>query len=247
MGLEGKNAIITGANRGIGRAIVEKFALEGANIWACARKYSREFETDMACLSEQNRVLIQPVYFDLRNDQEITNGMKQILNQKSPIDVLINNAGIAASGLLTMTKIDTLREVFEINFFAQIQMMQIAARKMIRQKNGCIINMVSIGGIEHRPGYLAYGSSKAALIWATQLAAKELGVYGIRVNGIAPATVDTDMGHYRNENKLNKVIGDTPLGRLARPDEVAEAAAFLASQEASFITGEILKVDGGRA
>ena len=247
MQLKGKYAIITGANRGIGRAITEKFAAEGACIWACARKCTQEFEEDMKLLSKQYGVFIQPVYFDLKSEQEIVSGIKQILAKKKPIDILVNNAGIAASGLLTMTPVSVLKDVFEVNFFAQVFLMQLVAKKMIRQKNGCIINMVSVGGIEHRQGYLAYGSSKAALIWTTRMAAKELGIYGIRVNGIAPATVDTDMGHYRNEEELKKVIEDTPLGRLAKSAEIAEAAVFLASPKASFITGDILKVDGGRA
>ncbi len=246
MHLREKNAVITGANRGIGRAIVEKFAKEGACIWACARKYSEPFEKDMSKLSEQYGVWIRPVYFDLRIEKEINDGWKQIISEKKTIDILVNNAGIASGSLLTMTSMDTLKEVFEVNFFSQVRMIQVAARKMMRQKSGCIINMTSVGGMEHRPGYLAYGSSKAALIWVTRMAAKELGCYGIRVNGIAPAMVDTDMGHFRKETEMQKIIADTPLRRLIRPSEVADAAVFLASENASFITGEILRVDGGR-
>ena len=133
-------------------------------------------------MSEENHVWIQPVYFDLSNEEEIKAGIKQIASDKQPIDILVNNAGIPYGGLMTMTPISKLKEVFEVNYFSQILMMQLVSRYMMRQKSGSIINMASVGGIETNAGYLAYGSSKAALIWATKCVAKELGVYNIRVN-----------------------------------------------------------------
>lgn len=245
--LTDKNVIITGANGGIGRAITERFASEGADIWACARTYSDEFEQYIAELSEKNNVNITPVYFDLEDEDAIKSSIKGIINEKKRIDVLVNNAGIAYGGLMQMTPMDKLKQVFQINYFAPVLIMQLVSRVMQRQKNGSIINIASVGGIEINPGYLAYGSSKASLIWATKLAAKELGVYNIRVNAIAPGLTDTVMGNYKSEEELNRTIARTPLGRMAKPDEIAGAAAFLASDEASYITGEIMKVDGGRA
>lgn len=244
--LEGKNLIITGSNRGIGRAIVDVVAKNGGNIWACARQFSQEFEEDMKVLSEKYHVWIKPVYFDLADEESIKRAIYGIIKEKITIDVLVNNAGIAYGGLMQMTPIDKLKEVFQINYFAQIQIIQMISKIMMRQKLGNIINIASVGGIETNQGYLAYGSSKAAIIWATQSMAKELGMYNIRVNAVAPGLTDTDMGNYKTEEELRKTIERTSLKRMAEPDEIANTVLFLASECSSFITGHILRVDGGR-
>ncbi len=244
--LRGKNAVITGARRGIGRAAVECFAKYGANVWACARKPDEDFERDMAGLAREYGVWIKPVYFDLTDSGEMAAAVKGILAEKLPVDVLVNNAGMPHGGTLFTTSMAKLREVFTVNFFAQIELMQYFGRYMLRRKSGSIINMASVGGLEHEPGYLAYGSSKAALIWATRSCAKELAPHNIRVNALAPGLVDTEMGSYRNQTELDKVLARTPAGRMGSPGEIAEAIAFLASDRASYITGEILSIDGGR-
>ena len=247
--LKNKTAIITGSNRGIGKILVKKFAENAHDIWACARQRTDEFENFLSDLSNQYSVNIQPIYFDLSDEEEIKSGMQQIIRQKRKIDVLINNAGIAHTGLLTMTPLKALHEVYQINVFAPIQIMQLVARTMMRQRNeggGCIINMCSVGGIEANPGYLAYGSSKAALIWITRSISKELGKYNIRVNGIAPGLVDTDMGMIKSEEERKKVIDRTSLNRIANPEEIAEAALYIASDAASYMTGHIMVLDGGR-
>lgn len=244
--LRGKNAVITGSNRGIGRASVERFAANGANVWACARAQSDEFEQDMAALAEKYGVRIKPVYFDLSDSKEIERGMKEIFSEKLPIDILLNNAGVAHGALFMMTSLETMKQVYEVNVFAQVQIMQLCARKMMRRKSGCIINMCSVGGINTDPGYLAYGSSKAALVWITKSVSKELGRYGIRVNGIAPGLIDTDMGMYKSPEELEKVRNRMSLDRTGKPEEVADAAVYLASDKASYMTGHILVLDGGR-
>lgn len=244
--LKGKNAVITGARRGIGRATVECFAGYGANIWACARKPDEEFERDMSELAGKYGVWIKPVYFDLANGDEMAAAVKGILSEKLPVDVLVNNAGMPHGGTLFTTSIAKLQEVFTVNFFAQIALMQYFGKYMLRKKSGSIVNIASVGGLEHEPGYLAYGSSKAALIWATRSAAKELAPHGVRVNAVAPGLVDTEMGSFRNQAELEKVLSRTPAGRMGEPNEIAEAIAFLASDKASYITGEILSADGGR-
>lgn len=241
-----KNVMITGANRGIGKCLVEKFAKSGCNIWACARKRNEEFEQWIDCVSDNCGVSIQAIYFDLSDVQETNNAVKEILRENKPVDILINNAGIPAGGLMTMTSMKTLRDVFDVNVFAQVQIMQLVAKKMIRQKSGSIINMCSLGGIEANPGYFAYGSSKATLIWMTKCVAKELAPFGIRVNGIAPGLVDTEMGNYKSEEELKKTISRTAMKRLGKPDEIANTALFLASEDSSFVTGQIIVVDGGR-
>ncbi|MBQ8172195.1 MAG: SDR family oxidoreductase [Oscillospiraceae bacterium] len=240
------NAVITGANRGIGKALTENFASTGYDIWACARKYNKDFEDHLRQLADKYHVDIQPVYFDLADTEQTKAAVTNIIKEKKDIDVLINNAGIAHGGLLTMTPIEKMKEVYEVNVFAQVQIMQLIARRMMKQKSGCIINMCSVGGIETEPGYLAYGSSKAALIWITRSAAKELGKYNIRVNGIAPGLVETDMGNYKSEEEKNKVLQRMSLGRTGSPEEIASAALYIASDAASYMTGHIMVLDGGR-
>lgn len=246
MKLKGKNAIITGANRGIGKATLEIFAKNGANIWACSRRENDEFSKFIESIKKIYNVNVYPVYFDLNNEEEIKQAAKKIVASKKKIDILVNNAGIAYNALFNMTSINNLKEVFQINFFSQVLLTQIISRIMIKQKSGSIINIASVGGIEANKGYLAYGSSKAAVIWETRCLAKELGIYNIRVNAIAPGLVNTDMGYIKSDEEIKKVINRTPLNRMADIDEITKAILFLASDDASYINGEILKIDGGR-
>ena len=240
------NAIITGSNRGIGAVILEELASRGNNIWACARKPNPEFEERIKRISDKYGVWIKPVYFELSDEEALKAGIKSIISEKQPINILVNNAGMPFGGLMTMTPISKLREVFEVNYFAQILMMQLVAKVMIRQKSGCIINMASVGGIETNPGYLAYGSSKAALIWATKCISKELGPYNIRVNAVAPGFTDTSMGHFNDDVQVERMINKTSLHRMADAKEIAKGVAYLASDDASFVTGHVLVIDGGR-
>lgn len=241
-----KNAIVTGARRGIGRAVVEEFAKNHINVWACASKYNEEFEQDMKKLEKLYDVWIKTVYFDLSKEEEIKNALKKVVKEKKSIDILVNNAGVPSGGLMQMTSLSTLRNVMEINFIAQICVMQLVSKVMMRQKNGIIINMGSVGGIEAREGYLAYGSSKAALMWATRSVSKELAKYNIRVNAVAPGLIATDMGAYKDEVERKKVISSTSMQRFGTPEEVAKTVMFLAMDGSTFITGTVLNVDGGR-
>lgn len=240
------NVIITGANRGIGKALVEVFCANGCNVWACARKKNDEFEEFLAKISLQYGIWAKPVYFEMIDKESFVSGVHSIFEDKQPIDVLINNAGISSVGLLSQSRIEEIRNLFEVNYFSVLQMIQLVSKKMILRRSGTIINMASLAGIEPQPGKIAYGSSKAAIILMTQCLAKELGPLGIRVNAIAPGPIETEMIQQYNEDTLKQLILQSPLKRLGRPEEIAQTALFLASDKASYINGAIIKIDGGR-
>ena len=241
-----KNVIITGANRGIGKSMVEVFASNGYNVWACARKRNTEFEAFLSSLSSCYGGWVKSVYFELSDMTSLTNAIQSILEEKLPIDVLINNAGISTVGLLSQSNINDVEMLFKVNYFSVLRIIQMVSKKMIVKRKGAIINMASLAGIEPNPGKIAYGSSKAAIILMTQCLAKELGVFGIRVNAIAPGPIETEMIHQYDNDMLVKLISESSLRRLGKPIEIANAALFLASDNASYINGEILKIDGGR-
>lgn len=244
--MKGKNIIITGANRGIGRAFVEIFAKEGANIWACIRKENDFFSSWKSELEQEHNVWIKPIYFDMSNDESLNSGIKSILDENLKIDVLINNAGISTVGLLSQSKIDDIRALFNINYFSMLIIIQKISKRMARQKSGVIINMGSIAGIESQPGKISYGGSKAAVLLMTQCLAKEVGPLGIRVNAIAPGPIETEMIHQYSDEKLKMLASESSLRRFGKKEEIAQVALFLASEQASYINGEIIKVDGGR-
>lgn len=241
-----RNAIITGASRGIGKATVTAFAESGINIWACSKTSSVENEKYYLQLESKYNVWIKPVYFDLADSGSVEKAIKQIIKEKKTIDILVNNAAISYGTVLSMMPIRQIEEIFEVNYFAQLQIIQLVAKAMIREKKGTIINVGSVSGMEVYPGNLAYGSSKAALLYATKLLSKEYAPFGIRINAVAPGTVHTDMDSTRNASQMEKVIERTAFKRAALPEEIANVIKFLASEEASYMTGSILVVDGGR-
>lgn len=244
--LKGKNAIVTGSNRGIGKAIVEELAGCGCNIWACARKQNFEFEAHAAQLAQGNGVWIKPIYFDLTSEDEIKEGFKQIYREKQPVDILVNNAGITYSGILPLTSTKKMREIFEVNVFAVFELTQLVFKLMTRQKSGSIVNISSIVGLDGHHGDSIYGASKAAVGAFTRILAAEAADFGIRVNAVAPGYVDTDMSKEHEELIRENILPNVAMKRFARAEEIAKAVRFLASDEASFVNGEVLRVDGGR-
>lgn len=243
--LSGKNAIVTGASRGIGRAIVEAFAESGASIWAHARKDTPEFRADMEAVAKSHGVVIEPVFFDVTDALAMKAAVKQIAGSGRSVDVLVNNAGVLHRGLFQMTPMKTVREVFDVNFFGALELSQCVVRLMQKKRNGSIINMASDAGLDLKSGHIAYGVSKAALIAATKTLAAELGASGIRVNAIAPGLTDTDMANLIEKEARQNMLDKTSLKRLAQPTEIASVAVFLASEMASFVTGHVLRADGG--
>ena len=245
MRLIGKTAMITGCNRGIGKAMAQKFASEGANLICAIRRENLEYKAETDVWAEKYGVKIDFVYFDLTDEDGIKAAFKELNKEKRIIDVLVNNAGIPAGGFLLMTSLAKVKEVFQINFFSQILVTQLVAKMMMKQKKGVIINMSSVTALDNQAGWTAYGSSKAAMVSFTRTIARELAPFGIRANAIAPGLIDTQMGGEMDEKYQAEMLARADLGRKGTPEEVANLAAFLASDEASYITGQILRIDGG--
>jgi 3-oxoacyl-[acyl-carrier protein] reductase len=244
--LKEKTAIITGCSRGIGRQTLIAFAQQGANLWACSRTETPELHQLIATLAQTHAVSITPLFFDLTDAAQIKQAVKAIAAAKSPIDVLVNNAGITHNALFQMTSSERMRELFEVNFFAQAALTQYIVRLMLRQKSGSVINISSSAAIDANPGRGAYGASKAALNCLTRTMAHELAEHNIRVNAIAPGVTETDMLYDSMlPSTIDAAIRQTRLKRLGQPADIANAAVFLASDLASYMTGEILRVDGG--
>jgi 3-oxoacyl-[acyl-carrier protein] reductase len=243
--MNSKTLFITGCNRGIGKAIVQLFAEVGYGIIACNRKQDDEFDAFCNSLQSEYGIELQKYYADLSDEQSIKDCLLQLLKNKPRIDVMINNAGVVDKGLLQMTPIQKIREVFQINFFAQVQLIQGISRLMMRQKSGVIINMASVGGIDAYPAYVSYGCSKAAVIYLTKTLAQEFAPYNIRVNALAPSMVKTSMQEQMGEKANDEIIRRTALKRNAEPEEIAKIALFVASDDSSFITGQIIRIDGG--
>lgn len=243
--LEGKTAMITGCNRGIGKAMAEKFAIEGANLICAIRKEKPEFKAEANAWAEKYGVNVDFVYFDLTNEDSIKAAFKMLQKDKRTIDILVNNAGIPAGGFLLMTSLSKVKEVMQVNFFSQILITQLTAKMMIKQKHGSIVNMGSVTALDNQGGWTAYGSSKGAFLSFTRTAARELASFGIRVNAVAPGLIDTEMGGEMDEKYQADMLARADLGRKGTPEEVANVVCFLASDEASYITGQVIRIDGG--
>ena len=242
--LEGKIVLVTGASRGIGRSIVERFASEGAIVYANCRNvgsldsYSKE-------LSQKHSTEVIPVYYDVTDASKTKETFSRIMKDRKRLDVLVNNAGIMEDALIGMISLALMQKIFETNVFAVINHLQLAARLMRKASIGSIINLSSIVGVSGNPGQSVYSASKGAVAALTKTAAKELGPDGIRVNAIAPGMIDTDMYRSIGEEKMATHLKMIKLGRIGSSEEIADAALFLASDLSRYVTGQILGVDGG--
>ena len=244
--LKNKNAVITGCNSGIGKEIVRVFAENGANIWACVRRESGTFSKYINNLEQKHSVSINPVYFDLSDEEQIKTGVKTIKETKEPVDILVNNAGAIFTALFQMTSMQKLKEMFEINYFSQMLLTQYISRIMMRQKSGSIINLSSSAAIEGNEGRTGYASAKAAMITSTKVLAKELAPYNIRVNAVAPGLTQTEMMESSTpEDALKETLNRICMKRVGQPEEIANSVLFLASDLSSYMTSQVLRVDGG--
>ena len=242
--MNGKTALITGAARGIGRAIALRFAKEGCRIVVNYRS-SREAAEELRKQIEEAGGKCHIVQAEVSQFSEAEKLVKETIATYESLDVLVNNAGITSDGLWARMKQEDIDRVLDVNLRGCLYTMRHAARPMCRQKSGVIINISSVVGMTGNVGQVNYAASKAGIIGATKAAARELGNWGIRVNAIAPGYIETDMSQAVKEEYLQAIVDSTILKRVGKPEEVAAAAAFLSSDEAAYITGQVLVVDGG--
>ena len=232
--LEGKVTIITGAGRGIGKVIAEQFVADGAIVY-------------VNDLNEPSVNGAKPIAFDVTDTSALKTGLMHIYKAEGRIDCIVNNAAIIQNQKLGMVTKPMIEKMYAVNVFAVIDMIQIASRLMVRTGGGCFVNMASITGVVGSPGQVAYSSTKGAVITITKSAAKELAPMNIRVNAVAPGIVKTERFEELYEatgDKINERIEKIALGRLGTPQDIANAVSFLASDRASYISGQILGVDG---
>ena len=244
--LKGKTALITGSNRGIGKALALEFARNGANIVAHARRETPEFLATLEGLVSKYGVKVTPLFFDMTDSEAMKAAVRGLISTRTPVDILVNNAGVAHGAFFQMTGIDKVREVFDINLFSLMELTQFLLRYMVR-RGGSIINMGSVLGLDMPAGSCAYGLSKAAVMAFTQTLAAECGPLGVRVNAIAPGLMDTGMADQMEAKAKEAMIARCAMKRLAHPEEIARTAVFLASERASFVNGQIIRIDGGKA
>ncbi len=244
----GRTVIITGTNRGIGKAILKRFAKENEIcILAHARRESQVFLQDIEEIkNEHGSESVIPFYCDLSDQDQVKKSFSEVLKQYKKIDVLVNNAGIVMpSKSFLMMDDNTLRTTFEINFFAQVKITQLVCRAMIRNQSGAIVNMASVAAFSGIEGQFEYTASKAAIVGMTRRLSNELAPYNIRVNAVAPGMTNTDMIMQMDDAMRKELLNRVIAHRLGEPDEIANAVYYLASNEAGFVNGQTLLVDGG--
>lgn len=243
--LKNKTAMITGCLKGIGFEAMQLFASEGADIVACCQHEEPGFEERRKEISAKTGVKIAPYYFDFSNEEQIKASMRSLMSTKPRIDILLNVAGMTQDSLFPMTTMESMRRVMEINFVAQMLITQYVSKVMTRQRSGSIISVSSVTAIDGNSGQISYGASKAALIGATRTLATELAPYNIRVNAIAPGVIDTDMTTLLPAASLKKLCHRIPMARLGRASEVAGVMLFFAADLSAYVTGQVLRIDGG--
>lgn len=241
--LQDKVCVITGASKGIGNETARRYAEEGAILYITDNQYGSlselaeelkgKYGTSTTCL-----------YFDVSDEAGAKNAIQMIKRNHGRLDVLVNNAGIMRDNVIGMIGIDLVRNVFDVNVFAVINMIQFASRLMVRQKSGSIINISSIVGLEGAAGQLVYSASKGAVAALTKAASKELASSGIRVNAVAPGLINTGLLQAIGDERIAENLKNVKMGRLGEPIDVANVLVFLASNLADYVTGEIIGVDG---
>lgn len=241
--LDLKICLVTGASKGIGKAVAEKFAEAGAIVYANARvegsidnwasEFAAKYDTE-----------VYPLYFDVTKPEEVKSAVQLIKKRSKTLDVLVNNAGVVSYALLPMLDEKSLREMVEVNIIAPIQITQLVSRIMSRQQGGSIINLSSIVAVNGVEGQAAYSATKGAMISFTKSLAKELAASKVRVNAVAPGMISTDRIKKTFDTTIDKKLSSIGMARMGSPEEVADLCVFLASDKSSYITGQIIGIDG---
>lgn len=242
--LEGKVAVVTGASRGIGRAIAVKLASMGAFVvinYNGSEERAREVKQEIE--AENGTAAI--CQCDVSDYGQCETFIQNVIKEYGHIDILVNNAGVTHDGLLMKMTEEDFDRVVDTNLKGAFNTIRFASRQMLKQKSGRIINMSSVVGVTGNAGQANYAASKAGIIGLTKAAARELASRGITVNAIAPGFIETDMTSVLPEKVREASVAQIPLGGFGKPGQVAAAAAFLASEDAGYITGQVLHVDGG--
>lgn len=244
--LENKVTIVTGAGRGIGRVIAEQMAQDGAIVYVNDLQLGDMEEWAKDC-SMRNNTKVVPVAFDVTDSSALKAGLMSVYKTEGRLDCVVNNAAIISNQKLGMVTKPLLEKMYGVNVFAVIDMIQLASRLMARNGGGSIVNIASVTAVVGSPGQVAYSSTKGAVIALTKSAAKELSPVQIRVNAVAPGIIKTERFaelYEADGEKIDQRISRIALGRLGTPQDVANAVAFLASDRASYISGQVLGVDG---
>lgn len=241
-----QTAIVTGGSRGIGKAVAVRLAKDGMNLVINYRGNSAAAEeTERLCRELGAEVLL--VQGDVSRAEDCEKLAAQAKEAFGRVDVLVNNAGITRDGLLARMTEEDFRAVLDVNLVGPWNMMKAVNRIMMKQRYGRIVNLSSVTGLMGNMGQTNYAAAKAGILGMTKSYAREVASRGITVNAVAPGFIDTDMTEAMPEGAKDKIVTEIPMGRTGKPEDVAEAVAFLASEQAGYITGEVLRVDGGMA
>jgi 3-oxoacyl-[acyl-carrier protein] reductase len=241
MRLENKKVLVTGAARGIGRAIADLFIAEGAELWGLSSKEPDDLSSRIEAAAGKLHWIAQ----DLSNLGAVEAVIDAAVKESGGFDVLVNNAGVTKDNLSFRMSLEEWQKVIDVNLSASFLIARTVGRDMIRKKAGSIINMTSVVGIHGNGGQANYSASKAGIIGMTKSLARETASRGVRVNAVAPGYVATDMTAVLPEKLKETMIEQIPLKRAGTPEDIARAVLFLASDESTYITGQVLPVDGG--
>ena len=242
--LNGKNAVITGGTRGIGKAIALEFAENGANLAIIATK---DNENAKNTIKELESIGVKAELFvcNIRNSQDVEKTSEEILKEFGKIDILVNNAGVTKDNLLPNLSVSDIDDVIDINLKGCMLMTRAFVRNFVRNRSGNIINISSVVGLMGNKGQTNYAASKAGVVGFTKAVAKEYGRKNIRCNAIAPGYIATEMTDELTNEQKEEIQKQIPLCKLGSAEDVAKLAAFLADDASRYITGEVIKVDGG--